>query len=422
VALTPTMPSRQPSIKAALLMLLLLIGCGFGSAVRAQITKDKVEAAKRALDLKLYQEATTDALVAQREAEVRKATAEAERAELLARLPSGTAKALDGATDTRQFGAAGLVKAFDLAQQLAVDVCSVLPADKKTVIHEVASTQGVIGARMVSESIGRMTDDMGRQNKQLQLFIDQHAPPGPPLIPGAVVALTVVPATIKAAADISSLFKTDVTVAGLGYGEGARAMFVSALGKMCPNKIVGFGSGYLGELDLAQHERLLGKVRALVTLRGDYAGRIAVVEQLAELAKGDAKRKLAAVAAAAGAALKLVDAFVDSLKAGETGEKSPLFNAARYLAYAGRTGDALVLDFDLRLEGMSIVKDNLFTGQHLRLSGVAFLWYRLYESNGALRSADAMRRITAPVDVDLRGKEADGEFWDRAPVRAGSRL
>lgn len=333
-----------------------------------------------------------------------------------------TSSALEGAVDTRQFGAAGLVKAFDLAQQLAIDLCAALPADQKTVIHEVASTQGVVGARMLSESIGRMTDDMSRQNKQLQLFIDQHAPPGPPLIPGAVVALTVVPATIKAAADISSLFKTNVTVAGLGYGEGARAMFVTALGKMCPNKIVGFGSGYLGELDLAQHERLLGRVRALVTLRGDYAGRIAVVEQLAELAKGDAKRNLAAVAAAAGAVVKLVDAFVDSLKAGETGEKSPLFNAARYLAYAGRAGDALVLDFDLRLEGMSIVKDNLFTGQHLRLSGVAFLWYRLYESNGALRSADAMRRITAPVDVDLRGKEADGEFWDRAPVRAGSRL
>jgi hypothetical protein len=71
----------------------------------------------------------------------------------------------------------------------------------------------------------------------------------------------------------------------------------------------------------------------------------------------------------------------------------------------------LVLDFDLRLEGMTIVKDNLFTGQRLRLSAVAFLWYRLHEPNGGLRVADAVRRMTAPVEVDLRGEAVGDEFW-----------
>jgi hypothetical protein len=56
---------------------------------------------------------------AQREAEARKAIAGADRAELLASLPPASIKPLQGAVDTSHFRAAGLVKAFDLAQQLA---------------------------------------------------------------------------------------------------------------------------------------------------------------------------------------------------------------------------------------------------------------------------------------------------------------
>jgi hypothetical protein len=89
-----------------------------------------------------------------------------------------------------------------------------------------------------------------------------------------------------------------------------------------------------------------------------------------------------------------------------------LFNAARYLGYATRTKGMLVLDFDLRLEGMTIVKDGLFTGQRLRLSAVAFLWYRLHEPDGRLRLAKAVRRMAAPVEVDLRGERVNGDFWD----------
>ncbi|WP_206085913.1 DUF2442 domain-containing protein [Massilia polaris] len=109
-------------------LLILALACASGPTL-AQ-TKSEVEAAKNVLDLKLYQ-ATTDALVAQREAEIRKATAEAERAELLARLPPGESKALPGTVNSESFGAAGLVRAFDLAQALSSDVCAALPADRK---------------------------------------------------------------------------------------------------------------------------------------------------------------------------------------------------------------------------------------------------------------------------------------------------
>ena len=268
---------RGTAMAGSLLVLLLSSGTACAQ------TGEEVDAAQRALDLKIYQ-ATTEALVAQREAEVRKATAEAERAELLARLPPSTSR---------------------------------------------------------------------------------------------------------------------------------------ALAKACQPKLAGLGAGYLGELDAGQHDKLLGKVRALGTHRGDYAGRITVVQRLADAAKGEHKKELTAVANAAERLLKTVDAFVESLKVGEASDKSPLFNAARYLGYASRTSGALVLDFDLRLEGLTIMTENLFTGQHLRLSGVAFLWYRLYEANGALRVADAVRRISEPVEVDLRGKDAGGVFWDAPGARLG---
>jgi len=355
--------------------------------------------------------AQDDQLAVRREAETRAAIAEAERAEHLARLPPANAKPLSGALDLRQFGAAGLVKAFDLARQLALEVCTALPADRKTAVHEAAATQGILAARLVQDAIDRFGDDLGRQNKALQRVIEAHTPQGTQLGTLAFAALTAVPATLKAAADVSALFKSDLRAEGIGYGEGARSLFVTFLGRRCPDKVAGLGSGYLGELDDRQYDSLLAKVRKLAAQRGELAGRIAVVQKLADAAKGDEKKDLAAVAMAGAALLKGADAFVDSLRAGEAGERSPLFNAARYLGYAARTRDMLVLDFDLRLEGMTMVKDGLFTGQRLRLAGVAFLWYRLHEPDGALRLADAVRRMTVPVEVDLRGEAVAEAFW-----------
>ena len=352
-----------------------------------------------------------EAARALQEAELRKAIAEADRAELLAQLPPSSSRPLEGKLDTRQFGAAGLVRAFDLANALAMEVCAALPPEARTSVYDPATSAGIVAARSVNDALLRLADELARRNKEMQLYIDAHTPPG--AVPATLaVALTVVPAVLRAAADTASLFKTDVTASGLGYGEGARALFVSALAQACPERIAGLGGGYLGELDAAQHERLLGKLRSLATHRADYANRIAILQRLADGAKGDEKRDMAAVATAAGAVLKAVDAFIESLRAGETGDKSPLTNAARYLGYAQRTEGAPVLDFDLRLEGMSIVKDSLFSGQKLRLSAVALLWYRVHAPDGSLRLARTVRRMAEPVEVDLRGGPVTGGFWE----------
>jgi hypothetical protein len=211
---------------------------------------------------------------------------------------------------------------------------------------------------------------------------------------------------------VGGLFRSNVAAEGLAYGDGARALFATSLQQQCPDRIGGLGGGYLGELDKARHDALLARVRSLATQRGDFAGRAAIVQKLADGAKGEQKKDLAAAAAAAGAFLKDVDTFVDSLKAGEAGDRSPLYNAARYLGYAARTEGMPVLDVDLRLEGMTLVKDSLFAGQRVRLSGVAFLWYRLHEADGTVLQARALRRISRPVEVDLRGDEVGGDFWD----------
>jgi hypothetical protein len=353
---------------------------------------------------------TADLQAAQRDAEARAAIAEADRAELLARLPPSTIKPLQGSFDTRQFGAAGLVKAFDLARELATEVCAALPADRRTVVYEPAAAQGVLAARQVADAIGRLGDELNKQNRELQQIIDAHTPQGSA---AAIVftLLTAVPATLKSGADLSALFKTDVSAQGIGYGDGARSLFATLLARGCADKVAGLGSGYLGELDARQTASLLARVRALAAQRGELANRIALLQKLLDAAKGDEKRDLGAVASAAGAQLKAVDAFVDSLRAGEASDRSPLYNAARYLGYAARTEGMLVLDFDLRLEGMTIVKDGLFTGQKLRLSGVAFLWYRVHEPDGTLRMADALRRVTRPVEVDLRGEAVKDDFF-----------
>jgi hypothetical protein len=346
----------------------------------------------------------SDAALALQEAQLRTALAEAERAEWLARLPPATSRPLAGTADTGKAGVAALMQSVDLAKQLAAELCDALPPARRVALYDAASTQGIVAARTVDDGLVHLSEQLGRQNQQLQQLIEQHAArtsSRAQLAP--LLALATVPATIKSAADIAGLFKSDVTLAGVAYGDGARALFATALFKACPRQIAGLGAGYLGELDTAGHAALLARVRALAALRGEFAQRIGAVEALADAAKGAEKRLLAASAGNAGALLKTADAFIDSLKAGEVGDKSPLFNAARFLAYAARTQDALLLDIDLRLDGVTLAKAGLFTGERVRVAGAAILWYRLHAPDGTLLQADALRRVTDPVELDLRG-------------------
>lgn len=361
-----------------------------------------------------------DALLAARQelaqAETRQAIAEAERAELLARLPPAQAKALSGSIDSRQLGAAGLVRAVDLALGLAAELCQQLPPARPVVLHDPLLSQGVVAARTVDAALLRLHTELAEHNSALQRHIEQHQ--GAPLTgPGARLAgellwLAAPVMALRASADFTSLFKSDMTLAAIAYGDGARALFASALACHCPQQVLGLGGGYLGELDSKSHARLLDRVQQLGWQRAVLAQHAATLALLADGAKGDLKKTHSQLASAANARIKAVDTFIDSLRAGEASDKSPLFTTARYLAYAERTAGALVLDIDLRLEGLTVLRDRLFSGEKLSLSGVALLWYRLHEPDGTLVRAEALRRVSRPRQVALRGGARDDGFWD----------
>lgn len=346
------------------------------------------------------------------EAETRQALAEAERAELLARLPPVQAKALSGNVEAGKFGAAGLARAFDLALELALEVCAGLPQDRQVTLYDPVVSQGVVAARTVDGALARTAQELAERNLELQHYLNAQTPESADrrtAIP--LIWLTAPTVLLRAGADLASLFKSDATFTGIAYGDGGRALFASALARSCPTRLAGLGGGYMGELDIARHDRLLERVRLVGTERSVLAQHAARLEVLADAAKGELKKELQAVEAAARAQLKAVDAFTEGLRAGEASDKSPLFTAARYLGQAERSAGALVLDVDLRLEGLTQVRGNLFGGERLSLSGVAFLWYRLHEPDGRLLRADALRRISRPVEVELRGKQADDAFW-----------
>ena len=115
-----------------------------------------------------------------------------------------------------------------------------------------ATAQGIVAARQVVDAIERLKDDLGKQNKELQQLIEAHTPQGS-AVAIALTLLTAVPASLKAGADLSSLFKTDVSVQGMAYGDGVRSLFTTQLARGCPDKLAGLGTGYLGELDGEQY-------------------------------------------------------------------------------------------------------------------------------------------------------------------------
>ena len=347
------------------------------------------------------------------EAETRQALAEAERAELLARLPPAQAKALGGNVEAAKFGAAGLARAFDLALALAAEVCAGLPQDRRVVLYDPVVSQGVVAARTVDGALARTAQELTERNIALQQYINaQTSELADRRTMTPLIWLTAPTVLLRAGADLASLFKSDATLTGIAYGDGARALFASALARSCPERLAGLSGGYMGELDTVRHAALLDRVRLLGTQRAVLAQHAAHLEVLADAARGERKKELQTVEASARAQLKAVDAFTEGLRAGEASDKSPLFTAARYLGQAERGAGALVLDIDLRLEGLSQVRANLFGGERLSLSGVAFLWYRLHEPDGRLLRADALRRVSRPVEVPLRGERVADDFWD----------
>jgi len=338
------------------------------------------------------------------------------------KLPSTETKALDGKVNTEKFGAVGLVKAFDLAVDLARETCTKLGKEVPFAIYDATSTYGVVNARIVKQSISSLTKNVDEQKNRINGYLDETVLSSNRKLSAVapLVALAGITSGIKAVADLSALFKTNITAVGTTYGDSTRNLFISALAEASKEtssncQITGLGAGYIGELHKNEYEDLLKSVRSLVNTRKDFSDSIAAVQKRAKDEKDPKKTELTELATDATVLLKQTDAFLESLKISEVSDKSPLYNAARYLRYASLIGNSNILDFDLRLEGLTITKESVWGGQHVRLSGIAFLWYRLYQQDGTLISAKTLRKVTKPVDIDLRGKDIEDNFWDGPP-------
>jgi hypothetical protein len=353
-------------------------------------------------------EALTDLGIRQKEAEARKAEADAEKGEVLAKIPPTKIEALPGSIDAKNFGAAGLIVAIDLAKALAPRLCGVIDQGQTALVYDATTISGITSARLLDTQLALFQDSL---NKALQEKDDTKARSLFEM--GIGMGAAVATGTIKAVADLASLFKTNITVSKTDFTE-AKSLLLTAMANNCPEKLTSLGFGYMGELDTTEFDGLRTKALKLLNDRAQLESRITGIKKKLDDEKDAAKKKVLQTQFEDLSAVgKLVDGFIAVLRPNEINDKSPLPVAAKFLALSKRTANSNVFDIDLKLEGLTIIKENIFTGQKLRLSATAITWYRLHEKAGKVVKAGVWREIAKPVQVDLRGDDADNAFWSK---------
>ncbi len=337
---------------------------------------------------------------------------EAEKAEAAAMLPTTETKALPGTLDVKGMGSAGLIVALDNAREIAHAFCKVLPGNNNLVIYDAATAAGITSAQLLQTQVTHFKntlikvieeEDKHKAEQGVHPKITTAVPPA--------IGVGVVTSTIKAFADLASMFKTNVSVSKTDFSE-AKSLFITAMAEKCPSRIVSLGFGYVGELDLGEIEGIRKEGLEILGKRANLEDRILELKKEVENEKDARKKKQAQVRLDDLTAFaKQVDGFLAVIKPNDVSDKSLLQSAAKYLALAKRINKADVLDLDIKLEGLSIIKENIFSGQRLKLSGTLILWYRLHNLDGSLRTAGIMRSIAKPIHVDLRGDDPKDEFW-----------
>lgn len=353
-------------------------------------------------------QALTDLGIRQKEAEARKAEAEAVKGEALANIPPTKIEALPGSIDSKNFGAAGLVVAVDLAKTLAPRLCKEIDDGQTTLVYDATTISGITSARLLETQLSIFQDSLNKalEEKDDTMAISLFSA-------GIGMGAAVATGTIKAFADLASLFKTNVTVNKTDFSE-AKSVLLTAIAGSCPKKITNLGFGYVGELDTKEFDALRDRALQLLKDRARLESRIAGLKKKVEDAKDASKKKtLQTQADDLSAVGKLVDGFIAVLKPNDLSDKSTLPVAAKYLSLSKRVATSSVFDIDLKLEGLTITKENIFTGQKLRLSATAIVWYRIHDRDGKVSKAGVWREMAKPIQVDLRGVDADDKFWSK---------
>lgn len=351
-------------------------------------------------------EVLTDLGIRQKEAEARKSEAEAVRGEALANIPPTKIEALSGSVDSKNFGAAGLLVAVDLAKSIGPRLCKVIDDGQTIVIYDPTTMSGITSARLLDTQLSLFQDSL---NKALKEKDDTKSTNLLGIGMGAAAAT----GTIKAFADLVSLFKTNVTVNKTDFPD-AKSLLLTAMASSCSEKISSLGFGYVGELETKEFDELRTKALKLLNDRAQLEILVTALRKTVDDGKDPAKKKaLQTQLDDLSAVGKLVDGFIAVLKPNDLSDKSTLPLAAKYLSLSKQAATSSVFDVELKLEGITISKENIFTGQKLRLSATAIVWYRLHNRDGKVAKAGVLREMAKPIQIDLRGEDADSTFWSK---------
>jgi len=370
-------------------------------------------------------------------ADERKKQAEAEKSELAAKLPATNATALQGTVNldgVKLMALAPIIKRLDAE---ALKLCGVLRPTKEDqlLFFDRSLIDGILAARLLEKQLENLK--MVNENAVI--------PPAaqPPTLAGRTAALLGVAAVttgLKAVADLAALFKTNVTTNKVDLAD-AKAAFQTMVAGHCGG-VLAIPGGYIGELDettlnelIAKLDGLMGaRTRTSIVVAGlkkqstemtasftEVQGSVAALEKKVKDGSAEDRQKLSDERgrlanikkqldgvqdrlAPLEELLKQTDAFVLALKTLDTTGTGPISIAARFLQLNKRVlkSTTRIVDVDVKAEGITIVKDNLFAGQRLRLGGAAVLSYRVMEIDGTLLLAKVEPFETEFSEVDLR--------------------
>lgn len=342
-----------------------------------------------------------------------KTIAEAQRAERLAKIPPSDTKALKGTIDLKNYGSAGLVVAIDLADKVGERLCKVIDDNRKVTIYDKATVTGIVSARLINTYI-KYYQGLLDENKKL---VDiKKTPPVwgkngvTTLSFGLEFGITALTGTVRAVADLTSLFKTDITINSTAVPN-SKAILLTAMAHYCKEKITFLGIGYSGELLNDQYEYLKNAVLQLKYDKVSLDIRIVQITQELKSADGEIKDKLQKQFVKLSTVAVVVDKFLKVLLPDNISVDSPLSVAARFLYLDKRTTDSDILDINFTLEGLTSIKNNIFTGQKLQLSATSITRYILYNTDGSIKKAEIWREMAKPVHMKLKGNEVDGRYW-----------
>lgn len=326
--------------------------------------------------------------------------AEAKKAEYTAKIPVTETKLSSGDMTVTSLGVSATIVALDLVDDVAKKLCAKI--DKPFAIYEPTLINGIISARQLKSSIETTQEAL---NSALQTLtpINEHT-----IRVGLVDPLTIglATGTAKAIADFMSLFKTDVTINSAPIAEG-KSLLITSVAHQCAPKVINPGLGYKGELDETKYKELKGNLKNILEDNAKFQVLLAALKKSLDAEKDkDARKeeretyeKLAAIATT-------VDQFIKSVKIDDFSEKAPLVVAANFLKIDSEFKDKnpYLIDLDVKLDGLTILKSNIFTGKSLRLSGAMIVSYRVHEINGKLVNSDILRVMAEPLKLNLRSK------------------